>query len=67
MNRPVTSELQALDRAHHMHPFTDFQALGEEGSRIVTHAEGVYIHDSEDHRILDGMAGLWCVNLGLWP
>lgn len=64
MNRPVTSELQALDRAHHMHPFTDFKALGEEGSRIVTHAEGVYIHDSEDHRILDGMAGLWCVNLG---
>lgn len=57
-------DLQALDRAHHLHPFTDFKALGEEGSRIVTHAEGIYIHDSEGHRILDGMAGLWCVNLG---
>ncbi|SDL60287.1 putrescine aminotransferase [Modicisalibacter muralis] len=64
MNRPITGELQALDRAHHLHPFTDFKALGEEGSRIVTHAEGVYIHDSEGNRILDGMAGLWCVNLG---
>ncbi|GGX82063.1 aspartate aminotransferase family protein [Litchfieldella qijiaojingensis] len=59
-----SQDLQALDRAHHLHPFTDFKALGEEGSRIVTHAEGVYIHDSEGNRILDGMAGLWCVNLG---
>ncbi|MDI5936171.1 aspartate aminotransferase family protein [Halomonas kalidii] len=59
-----THEYQALDRAHHLHPFTDFKALGEEGSRIITRAEGVYIHDSEGHRILDGMAGLWCVNLG---
>ncbi|GEK71646.1 MULTISPECIES: aspartate aminotransferase family protein [Halomonas] len=59
-----TSQYQARDRAHHLHPFTDFKALGEEGSRVVTHAEGVYIHDSEGHRILDGMAGLWCVNLG---
>ncbi|EWH00703.1 hypothetical protein Q427_18015 [Halomonas sp. BC04] len=59
-----TREYQALDRAHHLHPFTDFKALGEEGSRIVTRAEGVYIHDSEGNRILDGMAGLWCVNLG---
>ncbi len=59
-----TQDYQALDRAHHLHPFTDFKALGEEGSRVVTHAEGVYIHDSEGNRILDGMAGLWCVNLG---
>ncbi len=59
-----TREYQMLDRAHHLHPFTDFKALGEEGSRIVTRAEGVYIHDSEGNRMLDGMAGLWCVNLG---
>ncbi|RTR02323.1 aspartate aminotransferase family protein [Halomonas nitroreducens] len=59
-----TQACQALDRAHHLHPFTDFKALGEEGSRVVTHAQGVYIHDSDGHRILDGMAGLWCVNLG---
>jgi putrescine---pyruvate transaminase len=56
--------LQALDRAHHLHPFTDARALGEEGARLITHAEGVYVFDAEGHRILDGMAGLWCVNLG---
>ncbi|MBB3329962.1 putrescine aminotransferase [Halomonas campaniensis] len=59
-----TPDYQRLDRAHHLHPFTDFKALGEEGSRIIERAEGVYIHDAEGHRILDGMAGLWCVNLG---
>ncbi|SEO05631.1 aspartate aminotransferase family protein [Vreelandella aquamarina] len=59
-----TQDYQALDRQHHLHPFTDFKSLGEEGSRIITHAEGVYIYDSQGNRILDGMAGLWCVNLG---
>ncbi|WP_282040417.1 aspartate aminotransferase family protein [Halomonas alimentaria] len=59
-----TSDYQRLDRAHHLHPFTDFKALGEEGSRIIERGEGVYIIDSEGNRILDGMAGLWCVNLG---
>lgn len=59
-----TARLQQLDRDHYMHPFTDFKSLGEEGSRVVTHAEGVYIYDSEGNRILDGMAGLWCVNIG---
>jgi putrescine aminotransferase len=60
----MSEALKQLDRAHHLHPFTDFKALGEEGTRVITHAEGVYIHDSEGHRLLDGMAGLWCVNLG---
>ncbi|MFZ1736988.1 aspartate aminotransferase family protein, partial [Sphingorhabdus sp.] len=30
----------------------------------ITHAEGCYIHDGDGNRILDGMAGLWCVNVG---
>jgi putrescine aminotransferase len=48
-----------------MHPFTDHRELGEKGgSRIITRADGVYIYDSEGNKILDGMAGLWCVNLG---
>lgn len=60
----MTDELTRLDRAHHLNPFTDFKAPGEEGSRIIVHAKGVYIHDSERHRLPDAMAGLWCVNLG---
>jgi len=59
-----TAEFQARDAAHHLHPFTHYAALAEEGTRIVTRAEGSVIHDSTGKRLLDGMAGLWCVNIG---
>ncbi|WP_194094039.1 aspartate aminotransferase family protein [Marivivens aquimaris] len=59
-----TAELQALDSAHHMHPFTDAEGLAAKGARVITRAEGVWLQDSEGHRILDGMAGLWCMNIG---
>ena len=56
--------LVATDIAHHMHPFTDYGQMQKEGTRIITHADGHYIYDSNGNRILDGMAGLWCVNVG---
>ena len=59
-----TREWQSIDAAHHMAPFTDYAELRAQGSRIITHADGHYIFDSEGNRILDGMAGLWCVNVG---
>ncbi|RYH04575.1 aspartate aminotransferase family protein [Salipiger sp. IMCC34102] len=59
-----TAELQALDAAHHLHPFTDGSGLIHKGARVITGAEGVWLTDSENNRILDAMAGLWCVNIG---
>ena len=57
--------LRQSDLAHHLHPFTDTQALAHEGgSRVITHGEGVYIWDSDGHRILDAMSGLWCTAVG---
>ncbi|WP_390911595.1 aminotransferase [Pseudosulfitobacter sp. SM2401] len=63
-NHLPTAELQALDAAHHMHPFTTNDELAAKGARIITRANGVYLQDSEGNEILDGMAGLWCVNIG---
>ena len=63
-NHLPTSELQALDAAHHMHPFTSNAELAEKGARVITRANGVYLTDSEGNQILDAMAGLWCVNIG---
>ncbi|MBI1173150.1 aminotransferase class III-fold pyridoxal phosphate-dependent enzyme [bacterium] len=63
-NHMPTAELQALDAAHHMHPFTDNSALARKGARIMTSGKGVWLTDSEGHKIIDGMAGLWCVNIG---
>ena len=59
-----TSDWQAVDRAHHLHPFSDTRALAEEGCRVITRADDIYIWDSDGNRLLDGMAGLWCVNIG---
>ena len=59
-----TQRLQSLDRAHHLHPFTDFHTYAAEGGRIFQRAEGVFIYDSDNHAMLDGMSGLWCCNLG---
>jgi putrescine aminotransferase len=58
------SELQQIDAAHHLHPFTDHKDLRRAGARIITRADGPFIYDSEGSEILDGMAGLWCVNVG---
>lgn len=63
-NHLPTTELQALDAAHHMHPFTAGDELAEKGARVITRAKGVTLTDSEGNEILDGMAGLWCVNIG---
>jgi putrescine---pyruvate transaminase len=60
-----TAEWRRLNTAHHLPPFTDHKSLAAEGgSRIITRAEGVWLWDSEGARILDGMSGLWCVNVG---
>ncbi|MCH2095235.1 MAG: aspartate aminotransferase family protein [Rhodobacteraceae bacterium] len=63
-NHLPTEELQALDAAHHMHPFTTGSELASKGARVIARAEGVWLTDSEGNRILDAMAGLWCVNIG---
>ncbi|MCH7830911.1 MAG: aspartate aminotransferase family protein [Proteobacteria bacterium] len=57
-------DMQSSDAAHHLHPFSDNGKLAEQGTRIISQAKGVYITDAEGRRLLDGMAGLWCVNIG---
>ena len=52
------------DRDHHLHPFTDFAEYAATGGRIYSGAEHIYIHDNNGNKLLDGMSGLWCTNLG---
>ncbi len=59
-----TAELQALDSAHYLHPFTEYASLAREGARVMVRGEGVWLTDSDGRRYLDGMAGLWCTNIG---
>ncbi len=57
--RLARARQRALPASVHGH-----KALAAKGARIITHAEGVYLLDSEGNRLLDGMSGLWCVALG---
>jgi putrescine aminotransferase len=63
-NLRPTAEYRAMDAAHHWHPFTDTADLNRRGVRAITGAEGVWLTDSDGNRILDGMSGLWCVQVG---
>lgn len=59
------AELRRLDVAHHLPAQADYHLIQElGGSRIITCAEGCYIYDGDGAKILDGMAGLWCVQIG---
>ncbi|WP_221794135.1 aspartate aminotransferase family protein [Oceanobacter mangrovi] len=60
----MTSAIQELDAQHHLHPFTNTGSLNKKGARVISKAEGVYLWDEQGNKIIDGMAGLWCVNLG---
>lgn len=68
MNAPDRSTGQRTafenDRAHLIHPYTDFATFSAEGSQIIERAEGVYVTDTNGKQLLDGIAGLWCVNIG---
>ncbi|MBA48706.1 MAG: hypothetical protein CMI51_06750 [Paracoccus sp.] len=62
----TNDELAKWDRESFFHPSTNLGqfARGEGPQRIVTGGEGVFITDRDGNRLLDGFAGLYCVNVG---
>ena len=50
---------------HLLHPWGDLSALGEDdSSSVIVRGEGAYIFDAEGNRLLDGPAGMWCMQAG---
>ena len=59
------AELRRLDVAHHLPAQSSYKLQRDMGgSRIITRAQGSTLYDGDGHAILDGMAGLWCVDVG---
>ena len=56
--------LAARDRDSLIHPFTNLAEHAEAGPLVIDRGEGVYVLDTDGHRYLEGMAGLWCASLG---
>jgi L-2,4-diaminobutyrate transaminase len=62
----TNDHLDQWDRENFFHPSTHLaqHARGEAPNRIVTGGSGVFIEDRDGNRLLDGFAGLYCVNVG---
>ena len=64
MTDSINESFFEQDKKHFIHPYTDFSTFGEEGSQVISSAKGAYVTDSNGTQFLDGIAGLWCVNIG---
>ncbi|MEP3112230.1 aspartate aminotransferase family protein [Nisaea sp.] len=60
----LANSLTELDRCHLVHPVSSFRGHEARGVRILTGAKGATVTDSEGRTLIDGFAGLWCVNAG---
>jgi putrescine aminotransferase len=61
---PSIETLRDLDRQYHLHPFTNHLDMHQPGTHLIKSGDGCHLIDENDRRLLDGLAGLWCVNVG---
>jgi adenosylmethionine-8-amino-7-oxononanoate aminotransferase len=61
---PAHAALEAIDRAHLIHPVAPWRAHEERGPTVLASGQGSWLTDAQGHRLLDAFAGLWCVNVG---
>ncbi|MEM6323004.1 MAG: aminotransferase class III-fold pyridoxal phosphate-dependent enzyme [Pseudomonadota bacterium] len=60
----TTDEILGQDD-HLIQSFADLNALKQQGARtVISRAEGPYVYDNDGQRLIDGIGGLWCVNIG---
>jgi len=57
-------ELWNQDRSHLLHPWAEFPRFEEQGCLVISEADGAYVYDAEGKAYLDGIGGLWCVQIG---
>ncbi len=57
-------ELTALDVECLWHPLTQHRDIEAAPPKLIDRAEGSFIYDTAGNRWLDGVSGLWCVNVG---
>jgi len=64
MSNYSAKQVWEMDRDHFIHPYTNYATFKQEGSQIVSKADGMFITDNQQKTYLDAIAGLWCVNIG---
>ena len=64
LDQPPLSNLQARDVDSVLHPYTPIHKLKTNGPLVISHGKGVYVYDTQGRGYIEGMSGLWCVNVG---
>lgn len=65
MNHRTPIDLSTLDVGIHVHPYTNTSALRKHGAaKVFRSGKGIYLFDSNRKKYIDGVSGLWSVNLG---
>lgn len=59
-----TQSLKARDKEHFLHPWQEFDTLASDGALVIVRGEGAHVYDSDGKAYLDGIGGMWCVNVG---
>ena len=57
-------DLREKDRRHTVHGWTDYSRFVQDGPEILIEGDGVHVTDVNGSRLMDAMAGVWCVNVG---
>ena len=60
----LSNSLIELDRQHLIHPVSSFRGHEGRGVRLLSSARGATVTDAQGRELIDGFAGLWCVNAG---
>ncbi len=63
MPSQATETFQKQDNLF-LHPWEDVKNLGKNHRTVIAAADGIYVSDTDGNQLLDGPAGMWCVNIG---
>ncbi|WP_293508034.1 aminotransferase [Parvibaculum sp.] len=58
------SGVESADRRHNIHPFTDLSVMEAADRTVIASAKGNYVYGEDGRKFLDGLGGMWCVNIG---
>jgi adenosylmethionine-8-amino-7-oxononanoate aminotransferase len=64
MTHFTVPELKAANARRLLHPMANLKAMHTTPPDIIVRGEGSWIWDVDGHRLVDGVGGLWSVNLG---
>ena len=63
MTSPIP-DLEDLDRAHLLHPITEFRTHEKKGPRVLVGGQGIRLRTRDGRSVIDGFSGLFNINVG---